>query len=87
MGPIQRCISQIKKVKLDEMRELKAKGHKKIKFYLDPKRVENGKDRKAMTASVPLIWIVETKERFEVGHQMDEKVFDSFISDWITGWA
>ena len=82
MGYIQTALAKVKKADLGEIRNLHKRGHKAIRFKLEEAR--NGK-RKPATALVPLLWIIESRERHEV--VQDDAVFNDFVSDWISGWA
>lgn len=79
MSYIQIAIRKVKAVDLDEMRALKKKGHKSIRFKL-----EEIKGKRPTTASVPLSWIIESRERHVL--IQDDKAFSDFVSDWISGW-
>lgn len=84
-GYIQTAIAKIKSVDLEEMRALRKKGHRTIRFRLE--RQEAVKGKKPATATVPLMWLVETREKHEAGGRKDDAAFNGFISDWISGWV
>lgn len=82
-GYIQIAIRKVKAVDVAEMKALKKNGHRTIRFKLKlgaPKE-------KVPTASVPLSWIIECRERYDLVNKKDETIFKGFVSDWITGWV
>ncbi len=66
------------------MRALKKKGIRTIRIRLEEATEAK---KKPATASVPLVWLVEVKERWEASGRKDESVFNGFISDWVSHWV
>lgn len=82
-GYIQIAIGKIKAVDVEQMRALRKRGHRTIRFRLEK---AEGTKRPA-TASVPLSWIVDARDRWEAGGRRDDSVFNGFVSDWVSGWV
>lgn len=85
---IQIAINKVKTLDLEEMKALRKAGRKAIRVRLET--VEESKKRRKRNiaiATIPLIWVIESKEHYKVTGNKDEKVFAGFISDWISGWV
>lgn len=80
-GYIQIAIKKVKAVDIESMKALRKRGHRSIRFKLRPGAAKE----KVPTASIPLTWIVESRERYQTTG--DEKAFSGFVSDWISGWT
>lgn len=83
-GYIQIAIGKIKTADLGQMRSLRKKGHRTIRFKLEN---EGTGKKKPATASVPIGWIVEARERWDLHGQQDDTAFKDFVSDWVTNWV
>lgn len=86
MSYIQEAIRKIKAIDLEEMRALRKNGHRSIRIRLETPEAAKRKKAPA-SASVPLMWMVDAKERYYNSNEKDEAAFSGFVSDWISGWV
>lgn len=80
-GYIQVAINKVKAADLEKIKALRKKGHKTIRFRLE----DDSKSKKAATASIPILWIVECREKFAMSNKED--AFSNFVSDWVSNWV
>lgn len=88
MTYIQTAINRVKTIDLAELKRLKQKGHKTVRFRIETLDAAKSKSKKnPASASVPITWMIDAKEEYELDGKKSEAAFNTFISDWISGWA